>query len=68
MFIYQAHRQERKAEKLISGKKYMEALACYEIASGLNIYIFTYNTIMFTLALYFVNIIFINIYTHRISK
>jgi hypothetical protein len=49
MFIYQAHRQERKAEKLISGKKYMEALACYEIASGLNIYIFTYNTIMFTL-------------------
>ena len=43
MFIYQAHRQERKAEKLISGKKYMEALACYEIASGLNIYISTYK-------------------------
>ncbi|CAB4004833.1 Hypothetical predicted protein [Paramuricea clavata] len=32
--LNRAHRQERKAEKLISGKKYMEALACYEISSG----------------------------------
>ena len=32
--IYQAHKQERKAEKLISSKKYTEAVACYEIASG----------------------------------
>ncbi|XP_028391460.1 nuclear receptor-binding factor 2-like [Dendronephthya gigantea] len=32
--LNRAHQQERKAEKLISNKKYMEAIACYEIASA----------------------------------
>ena len=32
--LNRAHKQERKAEKLISVKKYAEALDCYEIASA----------------------------------
>jgi hypothetical protein len=44
MFTYQAHKQERKAEKLISIKKYSEALACYEIASGVDAYIYIFTT------------------------
>lgn len=32
--LNRAHQQERKAEKLILSKKYMEAVTCYEIAAG----------------------------------